>query len=228
VDIEDLNVTEEELDAEAVNENEEYGSGFNSDIFNDTEENKVKKYYLSDVEVKVLNSRVQYYGEDGKLITESLKDYTKKNMKKEFTNLDEFLRRWTEEGKRDEIEKYLLEKGIFLEELEDEVGKDMDVFDLICHIAFDMPPLTRAERANNVKKRNYFGQYSQVAQGVIDKLLEKYENEGITEIEDVKILKLPEFKEFGSQLEIVKKGFGGKKNYEKAMKELVHKLYTIS
>ena len=149
-------------------------------------------------------------------------------MKKEFSNLDDFLRNWTEEGKREEIEAHLLEKGIFLEELEDEVGKDMDVFDLICHIAFDMPPLTRKERANNVKKRNYFGKYSEVAQGVINKLLEKYENEGINNIDDVKILKLPEFKEFGSQLEIVKKGFGGKKNYEMAIKELIHELYTIS
>ena len=229
-EVDDADISGEEANSNSENEstNEGYTTNPNSKIFDDTEENKVKKYYLLDVEVKVLNSRVQYYGEDGKLITESLKDYTKKNMKKEFTNLDEFLRKWTEESKREEIENYLLEKGIFLEELEDEVGKDMDVFDLICHIAFDMPPLTRKERANNVKKRNYFGKYSEVAQGVINKLLEKYENEGINNIEDVKILKLPEFKEFGSQLEIVKKGFGGKKNYELAIKELVHELYTIS
>lgn len=230
VDIENLDINADDINAGTINEDEaeEYGSGFTSDIFNETEENKVKKYYLSDVEVKVLNSRVQYYGPDGKLIIESLKDYTKKNMKKEFTDLDEFLSKWTEETKREEIEANLLEKGIFLEELEDEIGIDMDVFDLICHIAFDMPPLTRKERANKVKKRNYFGKYSEVAQGVINKLLEKYENEGINNIDDVKILKLPEFKEFGSQLEIVKKGFGGKKNYEMAIKELVHELYTIS
>ena len=227
-DPDDLYTDEGNSNEGSVNETGEYTTNPNSDIFKDSGENKVKKYYLDDVEVKVLNSRIQYYGEDGKLITESLKDYTKKNMKKEFNNLDEFLRKWTEESKREEIENYLLEKGIFLEELEEEVGKDMDVFDLICHIAFDMPPLTRAERANNVKKRNYFGKYSEVAQGVINKLLEKYENEGINNIEDVKILKLPEFKEFGSQLEIVKKGFGGKKNYELAIKELVHELYTIS
>lgn len=229
-DIEILDTTEEEVSTDSVNENqdEEYNGNSNNDIFNDTDENKVKKYYLSDVEVKVLNSRVQYYGTDGKLITESLKDYTKKNVKKEFTDLDEFLNKWTEETKREEIEAYLLEKGIFLEELEEEIGKDMDVFDLICHIAFDMKPLTRAERAKNVKKRNYFEKYSQVAQGVILKLLEKYENEGLTKINDVKILKLPEFNEFGSQLEIVKKGFGGKKNYEMAIKELVHELYTTS
>ena len=232
-DNEDNNIEGEETPDDSnnngfVNEDEGNYTGFNNNIFDDNDENKVKKYYLDDVEVKVLNSRVQYYGEDGKLITESLKDYTKKNMKKEFSNLDDFLRNWTEEGKREEIEAHLLEKGIFLEELEDEVGKDMDVFDLICHIAFDMPPLTRKERANNVKKRNYFGKYSEVAQGVINKLLEKYENEGINNIDDVKILKLPEFKEFGSQLEIVKKGFGGKKNYEMAIQELIHELYIIS
>lgn len=209
-------------------ENGGQGNNPGNNTTDGNDEDKVKKYYLDDVEVKVLNSRVQYYGEDGKLITESLKDYTKKNMKKEFSNLDDFLRKWTEEGKREEIQSHLLEKGIFLEELEDEVGKDMDVFDLICHIAFDMPPLTRKERANNVKKRNYFGKYSEIAQGVINKLLEKYENEGIKNIDDVKILKLPEFKQFGSQLEIVKKGFGGKKKYEVAIKELIHELYTIS
>ena len=223
IDTDDIN----SLEDNNVNDDEN-STGINSSLFDDTNENKVKKYYLDDVEVKVLNSRVQYYGEDGKLITESLKDYTKKNMRKEFSNLDDFLRKWTEEGKRAEIEAHLLDKGIFLEELEDEVGKDMDVFDLICHIAFDMPPLTRKERANNVKKRNYFGKYSETAQGVINKLLEKYENEGINNIDDVKILKLPEFEEFGSQLEIVKKGFGGKKKYEMAIKELVHELYTIS
>lgn len=216
------------LDTDYVSENSEAVFGSNLNIFNNTTEEKVKKYYLSDVEVRVLNSRVQYYGQDGKLITESLKDFTRKNLKKEFTNLDEFLRKWSEQGKRDEIEKYLLEKGIFLEELEDEVGKDMDTFDLICHMAFDMPPLTRAERVKNVKKRNYFAKYSLIAQSVIEKLLDKYENEGLNNIDDVKILKLPEFNEFGSQLEIVKKGFGGKNNYENAMKELLNELYTIS
>lgn len=227
-DIDDTNISEDDNSNERANEDDGYSTGVDNGLFDDTNENKVKKYYLSDVEVKVLNSRVQYYGDDGKLITESLKDYTKKNIKKEFSNIDDFLRKWTEESKREEIEAHLLEKGIFLEELEDEVGKDMDVFDLICHIAFDMPPLTRKERANNVKKKNYFGKYSDVAQGVISKLLEKYENEGINNIDDVKILKLPEFKEFGSQLEIVKKGFGGKQKYEMAIKELVHELYTIS
>lgn len=187
-----------------------------------------KKYYVNDVEVRVINDRVQYYGVDGKLITESLIDYTKKNIKKEFSSLDEFLRKWSESDKKEELRLHLEEEGIFLEDLEDEVGKNMDTFDLICHIAFDMPALTRKERANNVKKRNYFAKYGDSARVVLEKLLDKYSNEGIENIEDIKVLKLPDFKEFGSQLEIVKKVFGGKKKYEEAVKELVKELYTIA
>lgn len=187
-----------------------------------------KKYYVNDVEVTVISDRVQYYGADGKLITESLIDYTKKNIKKEFSTLDEFLRKWTETEKKEELRKHFEEEGIFLEDLIEEVGKDMDVFDLVCHVAFDMPALTRKERANNVKKRNYFGKYNEKARIVLEKLLDKYSNEGIENIEDIKVLKLPDFKEVGTQLEIVKKVFGGKKEYEKAVKELVKELYTIA
>ena len=104
----------------------------------------------------------------------------------------------------------------------------MDIFDLVCHVAFDMPALTRKERANNVKKRNYFGKYSDKARLVLEKLLDKYANEGIENIQSVKVLKLPEFSEIGSQLEIVKKVFGGKKQYEEAVKELVNELYTTA
>ncbi|SHH24256.1 EcoAI/FtnUII family type I restriction enzme subunit R [Clostridium grantii] len=186
------------------------------------------KYYVNDVEVRVINDRVQYYGADGKLITESLKDYTRKNIRKEFSNLDEFLRKWNETDKKEELRKHLEEEGIFLSDIEDEVGKDLDAFDLICHIAFDMPPLTRKERANNVKKKNYFAKYGEQAMAVLTTLLEKYENEGVEDIESIKVLKLPEFKKFGSQLEIVKKVFGGKKKYESAVKELINELYTIA
>ncbi|MGG7162448.1 EcoAI/FtnUII family type I restriction enzme subunit R [Clostridium ihumii] len=202
------------------------GSGFINDPFKGGEGRK--KYYVNDVEVRVINDRVQYYGADGKLITESLIDYTKKNIKKEFSTLDEFLRKWTETEKKEELRKHFEEEGIFLEDLIEEVGKDMDVFDLVCHVAFDMPALTRKERANNVKKRNYFGKYNEKARIVLEKLLDKYSNEGIENIEDIKVLKLPDFKEVGTQLEIVKKVFGGKKEYEKAVKELVKELYTIA
>jgi type I restriction enzyme R subunit len=187
-----------------------------------------KKYYVNDVEVRVINDRVQYYGADGKLITESLVDYTKKNIRKEFSSLDDFLRKWNEVDKKEELRKHLEEEGIFLEELIDKTGQDMDTFDLVCHIAFDMPALTRKERANNVKKRNYFTKYGDSARAVLEKLLDKYSNEGIENIEDIKVLKLPDFQEFGSQLEIVKKVFGGKNKYEEAVKELVKELYTIA
>lgn len=187
-----------------------------------------KKYYVNDVAVRVINDRVQYYGADGKLITESLMDYTKKNIKKEFASLDEFLRKWSETDKKEELRLHLEEEGIFLEDLEDQVGKDMDTFDLICHIAFDMPALTRRERADNVKKRNYFTKYGDSARAVLEKLLDKYSNEGIENIEDIKVLKLPDFKEFGTQLEIVKKVFGGKKKYEETVKQLIKELYTIA
>ena len=202
------------------------GSGFINDPF-DGDKGR-KKYYVNDVQVRVINDRVMYYGADGKLITESLVDYTKKNIRKEFATLDEFLRKWTETEKKEELRLHLEEEGIFLEDLEDEVGCDMDTFDLICHIAYDMPALTRKERANNVKKRNYFGKYSEKARIVLEKLLEKYSNDGIENIEDIKVLKLPDFQEIGSQLEIVKKVFGGKNEYEKAVKELVKELYTIA
>ena len=187
-----------------------------------------KKYYVDDVEVTVVNDRVMYYGADGKLITESLVDYTKKNIKKEFETLDEFIKKWSETDKKEEIREHFEEEGIFLDDLIEDVDKNMDIFDLICHVAFDMPALTRKERANNVKKRNYFQKYGEKARLVLERLLDKYANEGIEDIQDVKVLKLPEFKEVGSQLEIVKKVFGGKKQYEQAVRELVNELYAIA
>lgn len=202
------------------------GDGFINNPFDEVKGRK--KYYVNDVEVLVINDRVMYYGADGKLITESLKDYTKKNIRKEFATLDEFLRKWSETEKKEELRLHLEEEGIFLEDLIDEVGNDMDTFDLICHIAYDMPALTRKERANNVKKRNYFGKYGEQSRIVLEKLLDKYANEGIENIEDIKVLKLPDFQELGTQLEIVKKVFGGKKEYKKAVKELVKELYTIA
>lgn len=202
------------------------GAEFINDPFSG--DDKVKKYIIDDVEVRIINRRAHYYGADGKLIVESLEDYSKKNIRKEFSTLDQFIRTWSETDKKNELRKHFEDEGIFLEELIDDVGKDMDIFDLVCHIAYDMPALTRKERANNVKKRNYFGKYNEKARVVLDKLLDKYANEGIENIEDINVLKLPEFREVGSQLEIVKKVFGGKKEYEKAIKELISELYTIA
>ena len=183
------------------------------------------KYYVNDVPVKVIHERVYYYDKDGKLITESLISYTKKNIKREFKTLDEFLTKWNEADRKEAIIKELEERGVLLEELKDEVRKDLDPFDLICHVAFDMPPLTRKERVNNVKKRNYFTKYGENAREVLEALLDKYADEGIENLENLEILKVPDFKKFGSPIEIVKR-FGGKKKYLEAIRELQKEIYT--
>lgn len=189
-------------------------------------DDKPRFYRVNDILVKVINERVQYYDKDGKLITESLKDYSKKNMRDEFACLDDFLSRWNSEEKKEAIIEELKDHGVLLDALREEIGnKDIDDFDLICHIAFDKKPLTKAERANNVKKRGYLYKYSEMAQKVLEALLEKYKDEGITQLEDTKILKLKVFKEFGSPMKIVKL-FGGKEGYLKAVKELEEEIYT--
>ena len=183
-----------------------------------------KKYYVNNVAVNVANERVQYYGADGKLITESLKDYTKANIKKSFASLDDFILRWSVAEKKEELIKELAEQGILLEALREEVGKDMDAFDLVCHVAFDQPPLTRKERANNVRKRNYFAKYEGKAREVLDALLTKYENEGITTLESGTTLKVAPINQLGSPIELVR-AFGKKADFEKAIEELEKELY---
>ncbi|WKK99851.1 type I restriction-modification enzyme R subunit C-terminal domain-containing protein [Paenibacillus amylolyticus] len=172
-----------------------------------------------------MNHRVYYYDKDGKLINESLIDYTKKNVKNEYHSLNDFLQKWNNADKKDAILKELESQGILLDELQDEVGKDLDPFDLICHVAFDMPPLTRQERANNVKKRNYFAKYSESARVVLEALLDKYADEGLANLENLEVLKIPEFQVYGSPIEIVKR-FGGKSGYLTVIKELQKEIYT--
>jgi type I restriction enzyme, R subunit len=185
------------------------------------------KYYVNNIPVTVSNERVQYYGPDGKLITESLKDYTKKNINKEFSSLDAFIQKWHTAEKKEELLTELAEHGILLEALKEEVGKDMDAFDLVCHVAFDQPPLTRKERANNVRKRNYFGKYSETARNVLDNLLDKYEQEGIVSIEDGTILKVQPLSNLGSPVELVK-AFGKRADFEQAIKELENEIYKVA
>jgi len=197
----------------------------NIDIDNDDE--KIKKYYVNHVPVSVVNERVQYYGKDGKLITESLKDYSKKNIENEFSSLEDFLELWSASEKKEEIIAELAERGVLLEALREEVGKDLDDFDLICHIAFDQPPLTRQERANNVRKRNYFTKYGETAQKVLHSLLDKYEQEGIVSIEQGSILKVKPLNELGSPIELVR-AFGTHKDFEKAVKELEKEIYQTA
>jgi type I restriction enzyme, R subunit len=151
-----------------------------------------RKIYVAGVAVGLLNERVQHLDVNGKLITESLKDYTRKSLLKEFTSLDAFLTRWNNAEKKKALLDELERHGILLEDLREEVKKDLDVFDLICHIAWDKPALTRRERANNVKKRDYFSQYGAQAQKVLQALLDKYADVGIEHIEELGVLKADE------------------------------------
>ena len=188
-------------------------------------EDKPRKYYVGDITVKVLSERVQYVDKDGKLITESLIDYTKKNILQQYSRLDDFLRTWTTAEKKQAIIEELQDDGVLLDAVREELGKtELDDFDLICHIAYDKAPLTKKERAENVKKRHYLYKYSDIAQKVIEALLDKYANDGIKDIEDTKVLELKEFAQIGSPLKIVK-AFGGKEAYQKAVQELENEIY---
>lgn len=188
------------------------------------DENEVKKYHVNNIQVSVASERVQYYGKDGKLITESLKQYSKDNIIKEFNSADGFIKKWNSSDKKEELISELAEHGILLEALREEVGQDLDDFDLICHVAFDMPPLTRKERADNVKKRNYFEKYSDQAKKVLEGLLDKYVQDGVVSIEDTAVLKLKPLSDMGSPVELVRT-FGKKADFELAVKELEQEIY---
>lgn len=187
------------------------------------------KYVVANVPVYVVAERVQYYGSDGKLITESLRDYTRTCVKKQFGSLDAFLRRWSDADQKTAIIEELAHQGVLWdalrEEVETKLGKPLDPFDLVCHVAFDQPPLSRKERAENVKKRNYFAKYQGAARHVLEALLDKYADTGIENIEDIKILQLDPFSKMGSPLELVQ-AFGGKAGYTRAVTELEHHLYA--
>ena len=183
------------------------------------------KYVMGDVTVHVIAERVQYYGPEGKLITESLKDYTRQTVRRDYASLDEFLRRWSQAERKATILQELEQHGVLLAPLADEVGKDFDAFDLICHVVFDRPPLTRRERAEQVKKRNYFAKYSEQARQVLENLLEKYADTGIENIEDIKILTLDPFRNMGTASELVSV-FGGRQAYLAALHELADNLYA--
>jgi len=182
------------------------------------------KYYVNGVNVAVLNERIQYMDGNGKLITGSLKDYTKQKVREQYQSLDDFLNKWNQADKKQAIIEELTEQGIVFENLKEAINKEMDIFDLICHTAFDQPPLTRIERVNNVKKRDYFTKYGDQARKVLEALLDKYADEGIENIEDMKILQVNPLDQFGSPLEIVE-FFGGKKLYLKALAELEQEIY---
>ncbi len=186
-----------------------------------------RKIIVDGVPVKIVNERIQYLGSDGKIITESLKDYTKKNVTKQYQTLENFLNIWNKAEKKKVIVQELENLGVFFEALEDEVGKGFDAFDLVCHIAFDAKPLTRKERAENVKKRNYFSKYGEQAQTVIKTLLDKYADDGLLTIESTEVLRLDPLNKLGTPVELVE-AFGGRNNYVEAIKELEQELYLVA
>ena len=169
--------------------------------------------------------RVQYLDEYGKLITESLTDYTRKAVRKNFATLDAFLTMWNAAEKKQAIIEELATQGIFLDELAEQVGRDYDPFDLVCHVAFDQPALTRRERADRVKKRNVFGKYGDKARAVLEALLQKYADSGISSVESLEILKVDPLRAFGTPVEIIKL-FGGRDNYLAAIREIEAVLYV--
>ena len=187
------------------------------------------KYVIDSIPIYVIAERVQYYGPDGRLITESLNDYTRTCVKKQFASLDDFLRRWSDAEQKKVIIDELAAQGVMWEALAEEVekkqGKQFDPFDLICHVAFDQPPLSRRERAEQVKKRNYFARYSGAARQVLEALLDKYADTGIENIEDIKILQLDPFSQLGAPVELVR-AFGGKLGYQQAIQALESALYA--
>ena len=178
--------------------------------------------------VKIINKTVSVYDANGKLLRqEDIIDYTRTNIKGEYASLSDFIRKWKSSNKKEEIRKTLAEKGIDLEALKkDQDMADVDDFDFICYVAYGQKPLTRAERANNVKKRDFFSKYSGDARAVLEILLDKYMNQGITEVEDIKVLSLADFADYGKPAKIVKL-FGGKEQYETAIRELEDNLYDL-
>lgn len=209
------------LDGEEVEFPEIEGGG---EIEEDTRREKIR---VDGVQVKIVNERVQYLGNDGKIITESLKDYTKNSVTKQYHSLEKFLNTWNNAEKKEAIIQELEEQGIFFDALKDEVGKEFDPFDLICHVVFEAKPLTRKERANNVKKRNYFTRYGDKAQAVLNSLLDKYAEDGLLTIESTEVLKLDPLNKLGTPIELIK-AFGSKQVYLQAVKELESQLYNTT
>ena len=190
------------------------------------DESRFIKFQVSGITVKKIAERVQYYDTDGKLVTESFKDYTRNTILKQYSSLDDFVQKWQDAERKQVIIDELAAEGVIWEALEDDISKDLDPFDLICHIGFDQPSLTRQERANNVKKRNYFTKYSETAQNVLNALLDGYADEGVKAIEGKDALKANTIVPFGRPLEIAKKAFGGPYEYNEAISALETALYA--
>ena len=185
-----------------------------------------QKFYIKGKPVRVLTERIEYLDENGKLVTESLRDYSRRTVREHYTSLDAFLRRWRGEERKATIIEELAEEGLLLEPLQEEVGLELDPFDLICHIAYDQPPLSRRDRAARVQKQDVFSRYGPQARAVLEALLVKYQDEGVVDdLDNVRILQIPPFNSMGTPLELVR-CFGSKAGFERAVHDLQSALYA--
>jgi type I restriction enzyme, R subunit len=200
------------------------GDTDDNDNSNDEGGRDDRKIYVSGVPVRIVAERVEYVGTDGQLVTESYRDFAKKQVAAEFASLDDFVRRWNRADRKRAIISELEQHGVVLKHLAAEVGKDFDPFDLILHVAYDQRPLTRRERADKVRKRNYFGKYGEIARAVLESLLEKYEDEGVIDLDDPNVLRIAPFTQIGTPIQLVKQ-FGSRADFEAAVHELQSVLY---
>lgn len=189
--------------------------------------NPSRKIYVDGVGALIVAERVEYLDESGKLVTESLRDYTRKALQKQFASLDAFLKRWNSEQRKEAVVEELEAEGLPLDLIAAELGRDLDPFDLICHIAFDAKPLTRRERAENVKKRDVFTKFGPQARAVLEALLAKYADEGVMNLDDLGVLKIAPFSGMGSVVELIR-AFGGKPGFEQAVRDLQSAIYEES
>ncbi|MDE2977713.1 MAG: DEAD/DEAH box helicase family protein [Acidobacteriota bacterium] len=184
----------------------------------------VKKIYVDGIDATIVAERVEYLDEHGKLITESLRDFTRKALRRRFASLDDFLNRWNAAERKQAILDEMAAEGLPISVIVDELGKDLDPFDLVCQVAFDARPLTRRERAENVRKRDVFTQYGGRARAVLGALLDKYADEGVINLDDANVLRVPPLDRLGTPVELVRV-FGGKPGFERAVRELQSALY---
>jgi len=183
-----------------------------------------EKVVVNGVDVTILVSREIHFDKEGKPITTNLKDYTKELVTDQYATLDAFLNRWNSADRKEAIVQELEEQGVLVDSLRESVNNEVDLFDLICHVAYDQPPLSRKERANQVKKRDYFTKYGEPARQVLHALLDKYADEGIANLESMEVLKVKPLADYGTPMEIIK-CFGSKADYLLALKELENELY---
>ena len=182
------------------------------------------KIYVDGVEATIVAERVEYLDQSGRLVTESLNDFTKRALKKRFTSLDDFLKRWSAAERKQAIIEELKDEGLPLDLIGAELGSDLDLFDLICHVAFEAKPLTRRERAENVRKLDVFAKYGDQARAVLDMLLTKYSDEGVLTIDDANVLRIPPFTDLGTPVQLIN-SFGGRDAFVEAARNLQNAIY---